>query len=310
MSQNPIGTVTDEERLVPLLTGEEGFLVDVTEPVRTAGLPESGTYAWRLREEGDVGRLALAPVDGGEAGSLPTAALAEDDGRLTLEVPTALLEEGLDLDVETYDDDEPLLFEPDEIDGLAVGMGTGGEPGGAVETALELRPVRFADGTPYRDEPLPETSTDSDPVAEAVHREEGEEGTPRPGTVDAPVDAGIVDEVLATADAPRSDVVDALETIARQDVVTEADDAEGDPLVADDRAVVVLDDWAETVVSALALEFGFEPDDEALEAARAVHFRQAEALVDDDRTRRERFEGRQPVVVQPGRKDVTEAPGG
>jgi len=38
---NPIGTTTDEERLVPLFAGDDGSRVDVTNPVQTADVPVS-----------------------------------------------------------------------------------------------------------------------------------------------------------------------------------------------------------------------------------------------------------------------------
>jgi hypothetical protein len=49
MAQNPVGTITDAERLVPLYRRDGRFLVEVAEPVRGLDLPESGTFAWRLR---------------------------------------------------------------------------------------------------------------------------------------------------------------------------------------------------------------------------------------------------------------------
>ena len=304
MAQNPIGTVTDEERLVPLLTREGAFLVDVTGPVRTADVPEEGTFAWRLREEGDVPRLALAPVDDpDEAGDLSARELSRTDDALTIGVPEPLLVDGLGLDTADYDDDNPLLFKPGEItDGIAVGMKDAtstrkGEAGGTAERAIELVPVRFTDGTPYRDEPIEESSMDSDPVAEAeLARDRGDDATPRSETVSAPIDAEVVDETLETTDAPRADVVRALEAIARHDLVGQADDDTAyDPPVVDDRMLVALDDdtWNEKV----ALEL--DDDDAVVEAAREIHARQAEDLLERSGDEGERFEGHSPVVLVP-----------
>lgn len=301
MAQNPIGTVTDDESLVPLVTREAAFLVDVTEPARIADLPEGGTVVWRLREEGDVPRLAFAPVDDpDEAGALYAAELSEADGTLTIEVPEPLLADGLGLDTQEYDDDNPLLFKAGEItEGVAVGLTPEGEPAGAADVAIELVPVRFADGTPYRDEPIDDSEMDSDPVAEAeLARDRGDEVTSRSETISAPIDAAFVDEVLETTDAPRTEVVRALETISRHDLVDVADDDTAyDPLTVDDRALIALDDdsWSEKVVSAL------DASDSVVTATREIHARQADDLLRRAEEDRERFEDRTPVVVQPNR---------
>lgn len=302
MARTPIGTVTDEERLVPLVTGDDGFHVDVTEPVGTAGLPERGTYAWRLRDRPDVPRLALAPVeDADEAGALPTRVLTAADDALTLAVPEPLLAEGLGLDTAAYDDDTPLLFEPRELDDdVAVGMEPGGEPAGVADVALELVPVRYADGTPYRREPVDGADLDSDPVAEGeLARRPGEDGTPRSETISAPVDAPIVEDVVVATGVPRDAVVGALETIARNDLVAEEDDeATGEPLAVDDRVLIALDDdaWDEDVAAEL------DADDAVLAAVREIHARQADELLAGDEEGRERFEGHTPVVVHRSRE--------
>lgn len=307
MAQNPIGTMTDEERLVALRTREDGFVVDVTEPVRTADVPETGTFAWEVRDEGDVPRPVLAPVDDAdEAGDLPARELTTVDERDVLEVPAPLVVDELGLDAAAYDDENPLLFEPDELtEGIPVGTAQDGEAGGTVEVALELRPVRFADGTPYRDVPLSESSLDSDPVAEAaIERERGDDATPQSGTLTAPVDAPFVDDVLDETGASRAAVVDALESMARRDLVSVADDdSSQEPLVADDRAVVALDDedW-ESVTMEL------DADDATLEAVRDTHARQADALLDRSDADGERFAGRTPVVIQPDRRYESDEP--
>lgn len=301
MAQNPIGTVTDEERLVPLFAREGDFLVDVTDPVRMADVPDEGTFAWRLREAGDVPRLAFAPVeDADEAGALPIRDLTASDDTLTLEVPESLLVDGLGLDASEYDDENPLLFRPDELDeGIAVGMTPEGEPGGATQGAIELVPVRFADGTPFSDEPRPDVSLDSDPVAEAaVAGEEGDEATPRSETISAPIDAAVVDEVLDTTDVPREDVVRALETIHRNDLVGQADDDSAyEPLTAGGRALVALDDetWSRVVASEL------DVDDAVVDVLRELYIRQGDVLLQDAEEDVERFEGRTPVVIHPDR---------
>lgn len=296
MAQNPIGTVTDEDRLVALLLRDGTFLVDVTDPVRTADVPETGTFAWRLLTGGEVPRLAFAPVDEpDDAGDVPMAELDPDGDRYTLSVPRSYLSEGLGLDADAYDPDNPLLFKPEEsTEGLAVGMTLEGEPGGSVGVAIELTPVRFDDGTPFRAEPVPESSMDSDPIAEGeLARRPGDDGAPQSGTVSAPIDASVVDEVVAATEAQRSEVIRGLETLSREGLVSEADDAVDEPPTVDDRALVALDDdtWRERVVPEL------DVSDAAVEAVRAIHARQAERLLGSDRDEVERFEGRTPVVV-------------
>lgn len=311
MAQNPIGTITDEERLVPLLGGDEGFYVDVTDPVRTADVPEEGPVAWEIQDAGSVPELALAPladadVDADTTGSEQVRELSGDGDALTVDLPTPFVTDALGLDADDYDEDNPLLFEPDEItDGIAVPTGPDGDPAGSVERAIELTPVRFADGTPYRDVPQSEATLDSDPVAEAeLERERGEDWTPQSGTVSAPVDGPVIDEVLSETDADRNAVVDALETISRRDLVSEADDeSAADPVVADDRVVVALDPdtWNEKIAAQLSV------DERSLDAVREIHARQAAALLGSD-DRSERFAERVPVVVEHGRLYESDEP--
>lgn len=308
MAENPIGTTTDEARLVPLFAGDEEFRVDVTNPIQTADVPAEGTFALYVREQEDAPRLVLAPVEGpDEEGDLYTADLAATDDRLTIEVPEQVVADGLDLDTAGYDNDNPLLFEPDEITGgLAVGMTLDAEPADTVDVGIELRPVRYADGSSYSDEPLFDSSMDSDPVVEeTLAHEQGEDGTPQSGTISAPVDAAYVDGVLETADASRPAVVDALETMARTDLVGQADDdSTRDPLVADDRMVVVLDDenWTEKVATEL------DVDGAAVEAAREIHARQVDDLLRRADADWETFAEWNPVVVQPTRRYESDEP--
>lgn len=218
MAENPIGTVADEDRLVPLRAVDGTFRVEVTGPVWTLDAEPGELVAWRLRERGDVDRLLLVPVEDSDgAGAHPTRELSEIDGSVVAEVPDALLRDGLDLDVGTYDADNPLLFEAQvDTDGVAVAPESPGEPGGAAEAAIELLPVRYSDGTPFEPEPVSESALDSDPVAETVAgRERGGDGAPRSEAIDAPVDPDVVDAVTETGEASRDDVVQALETISR-----------------------------------------------------------------------------------------------
>lgn len=251
--------------------------------------------------------MLLAPVDDvDEAGALPTSELSEADGEVTAPVPASILADGLGLDAESYDGDDPLLFEPEAIvDDVAVGMEPGGEPGDVAETAIELTPVRFSDGTPFGSEPLAESALDSDPVAETVsERERGDEGAPRSDAISAPVDPEIVDDVIETSDASREAVVEALERMARRGLVTEADnEAEARPVVEDDRAVVGLEsDTFERKVTA-----NLDADRTTVEAVHAIHARQADALLDRAGASSQGFATLNPVVVQPDTRDESAA---
>lgn len=306
MAENPIGT-TDEERLVPLRVRDGEFRLDVTRPVRTVDASAGEPVAWRLREAGDVDRLLLVPVDDAdEAGALPASELSETNGSITARVPETLIADGLGLDPDSYDGDNPLLFEPETVaDDVAVGMEPSGEPGDVAETAVELTPVRFSDGTPFGDEPLSESALDSDPVAETVsEREEGAEGAPRSDAISAPVDPGLVDDVIQTGDASREAVVEALETMARRGLVTEADnEAEARPVVEDDRAVVGLEsDTFERKVTA-----NLDADRTTVEAVHAIHARQADALLERAGASSRGFATLNPVVVQPDTRDESAA---
>ena len=308
MAENPIGTTTDEERLVPLFADDDGFRVDVTNPVQTADVPEDGTFALYYREQEDAPRLVAAPVEDDEdAGDLFTTDVATTDGKRTLAVPEQFVADGLGLDPAGYDNDNPLLFEPDELTGgVAVGMTLDGEPGSTVENGIELRPLRYADGAPYSDEPLFESSMDSDPVVEeTLAHERGEDGTPQSGTISAPLDAAYVDGVLETSDASRAAVVEALETIARDGLVAQADDdSTRAPLVADDRMVVVLNDenWAAKVAEEL------DADETTVDAVRRIHARQADELLAQADGEWDTFVEWNPVVVQPTRHYESDEP--
>lgn len=275
MAQNPIGTDVDRDRMVELGREDGVFVAGVADQIETADLPDGSAVVWRLREEGDVPRLALVPVPEDEVPDDTVAGhVGEDDA---MPIPRSIVAEGLELDPEAYDPENPLLFKSGEIDeGAAAAAMPTGAPAPAADTALELQPVRFADGTPFRDEPVPEESLDSDPIAEAaLDRDADAEGTPQSGTVSAPIDSTFVDDVLADRDADRDEVIEVLEAISRHGLVDEGDDAtEYDPLVVDDREVIVVEaDFWEAEIAA-EVDVGRE----ALDAAREIHYRQAADL--------------------------------
>ena len=284
MAQNPIGTAVDEDRLVELRREGGTFVVDVSQADAGVDLPDGEAVVWRLRDEGDVPRLALVPVPEDE---VPDDTVAGTVGEETeFPVPESLVRDGLGIDPGEYDDANPLLFKPGEIEGgvAAAAMPTGA-PAPAAETALELQPVRFSDGTPFRDEPVPE-DLDSDPVAEEeLARDPDAEAAPQSGTVSAPVDSRFVDDVLADTDADRDEVIKVLEGIARHDLIDESDDAtEYDPLVVDDREVIVVE--ADVWEAEIAAELDTGRD--ALDAAREIHHRQAADLFERSNADEER----------------------
>lgn len=287
MAENPIGTAAEEERLIPLRTDGDTFYVEVTEPAAVAGVPTEDPVAWTLDpdpapsesvdEEANAPRLYVGAVSDEDRGDAAHTRLPSEEGKtITVEVPRPLLAEGggLGLDLEAYDDGNPLLFEPEVPEEPVAAATDENAPAPMLDPAVGLVPVRFDDGTPYRDEPLPETDRESDPVVEA-HLEGEADSAPRPETASAPIDPEVIERVVETADVSRSGVVDALEAIQRADVVDESDAAnEYAPLTAEDRMVIVVDPetW-ERIAEAV------EIDSDALDAARRAHERQAEELV-------------------------------
>ncbi|MFC7221915.1 hypothetical protein ACFQKF_01975 [Halalkalicoccus sp. GCM10025322] len=283
MSQNPIGTVADEQRLVELGKESDGsFSVPITGPLREA-VDLGSEVDWRALEGGDVPRLLVGRIDPEDRSDAryprtPTGREEGDGSDLFLEVPTPLVgEAGLGLDPEAYDADDPLLFAPTTAGEVATAPGDR-TPAALMEDAVVLEPVRFADGTPYRREPVPETSEDSDPVAEAHLEERGEESTPRPETVSAPIDAAVIEGVAGGTDVGRDALVDALETIARDDLI-DLEDAllEYGPFTVDERIVGIVDpDWWEAEIAP-----ALDADEATIEAAKRAHDRQAETLLRD-----------------------------
>lgn len=282
MSQNPIGTVGDEDRLVELRKESDGsFSVPITGPLREA--VDLGSEAnWRALEGGDVPRLLVGRIDPEDRSDAryPRTPTAEDgDGSdLFLEVPTALVgEAGLGLDPEAYDADDPLLLAPNATDAVATAPGDR-TPAALMDEAVVLEPVRFADGTPYRSEPVSEAPQDSDPVAEAHLEERGKGPAPQPETVSAPIDAAVIEGVVEGTEVDHDDLVDVLETIARNDLV-DLEDAllEYGPFTIDERIVGIVDPerWETEIAPAL------DADERAIEAAKRAHNRQAEILLRD-----------------------------
>lgn len=285
MAENPIGTAAEEKRLIPLRTGGDAFYVEVAEPADVAGIPTEDPVAWTLDpdpdpseavdEEAGAPRLYFGSVsDEDQEEAIHTRAPSTEGEAIAIEVPRSLLTDGLGLDLEAYDDENPLLFEPVVLEEPVAARTEADAPAPLLDPVVGLVPVRFGDGTPYRDEVLPETDRESDPVVEA-HLDREADSIPRPETASAPIDPEVIDRVVETADVSRSDLVETLEAIQRADVVDESDAAnEYAPLTAEDRVAVVVDPdtWGEVAAAV-------EGDPDALDAARRAHEQQAEELV-------------------------------
>ena len=277
MSTNPTGTILDDDRLLELrettATTASELAIELT-PVAEFMDAASGDHVdWDVDEYEDEPMLVLSEIPDERTADAPyPRRLREEGGKVVAPVPDPLVRaeppEGLGIDLEAYDADRPLLF-----DAIT-----------AAET-IGLVPVRFDDGEPYRAEPLPDVADDSDPVAEETiaHERDGDP-TPRPETMDAPIDPLVFDDVMADAptDVPAADVVGVLEAIETHDLVGAGDHVAGKPpLSVDDRAVCLLpeDAWTERLAPDLEAN-GVDVDPDALETARRIHERQAMGLID------------------------------
>ncbi|MGQ3414155.1 hypothetical protein ACT4ML_18155 [Natrinema sp. LN54] len=277
MSTRPTGTVLDDDRLLALRETDEtaaSELAVVVTPVADHMGAASGDHIdWDVDDYEDVPMLVCSGIEEAATADAPyPRQLREEGGEIVAPVPDPLVRadppEGLGLDLESYDTDDPLLF-----DAITTGETIG------------LVPVRFDNGETYRADPLPGVADDSDPVAEEViaHEDRGDP-TPRPETMSAPIDADAFEAALAAADrdAPATDVIGILEAIERFDLVGTGDHVAGvPPLSADERAVCLLEDdvWTARLGPELEAE-SVDVDPDALAVARAVHERQARELID------------------------------
>lgn len=303
MAQNPIGTVEDEDRLIALRKDahgtDDGFAVAVTEPVEEAGIPAGVTIEWTMYLAADIPRLVFGEIaEGSDEEAVNPRELLDADGRMIAPVPTALLgggDRGLGLDLDAYDDANPLLFEPTAIDDpTPIENPAGRQPAPLLEPAIELEPVRFDDGTPYRRDPQDE-AVDSDPVAEGVlERSDDADPDPKSDAISAPIAAPIVDDVAETTGVSRDDLTGVLETIARRDVI-DTDDAmtDADAFTVEDRVVALVEEgaWTEEIAPVL------DADEDALTAARLAHERQTERLLRRGDVETDRLETAEAIVV-------------
>lgn len=273
--------MTDEERLVALRKNEESFSVAVPESVQPPWIDAGTEIDWRPIEGGDVPRLVFGRIDpeDREAATEPRTPTTEDDA-LVIDVPHPLVgDAGLELDPDAYDTDNPLLLEPSTADDAVATDSQDRGPAAVMDEAMALTPVRFDDGTPYRTEPVSEVSEDSDPVAEAELNARDAGSAPRPETVSAPIDPAIIEGVVDGEPVPREALIEALETLARRDILDPADTAAGyGPFTVDERVIGIVDSerWDEEIASELATD-----DETVITAARRAHNRQAEALLRD-----------------------------
>lgn len=273
MSERPTGTSMDDDRLLALREGhaesdaeESTYAVVVTDLVERMELSADALVDWNADERDETPMLVFGPISEDEvADAAYPRRLYETDGEVFVPVPDSLLRtdpgDGLGLDLASYDDGNPLLFE-------AIGT----------DSTVGLVPARFGDGTPYGREPRPDAPEDSDPVAEGVLEREGGDPSPRPETLDAPIDPDLVERAIAETDVVLDDLAPVLEGIRRRSLVGEAESvSDRPPLTVDERAVCLVDDaWSTAIPAGLEAEV----DEVALEAAKSVHERQAERLID------------------------------
>ena len=295
MATNPTGTVLDDDRLLELretaTTAASELALELTPVAEFMGAERGDHVDWDVDEYEGEPMLVISEIPDEATGDAPyPRRLREEGGELVAPVPDPLVRaeppEGLGLDLESYDADRPLLF-----DAMT-----------AAET-IGLVPVRFDDGEPYRTEPLPETPDDSDPVAEETiaHERDGDP-TPRPETMDAPIDPLVFDDVMADAptDVPAADIVGILEAIETHDIASVSNHVAGKPpLTVDDRTVCLLEDgaWTERIAPGLEAE-GIDVDADALEVAERIHERQAADLIDAaDTDEYDDLDGEYDVVV-------------
>ncbi|ELZ01974.1 hypothetical protein [Natrialba asiatica] len=269
---DPLPAAADQRRTE---SGDERtYVVNITDLVERTELPPDPIIDWSTDDRDADPMLVFAPLPPDEIddAAFPRRVIETDDGTYA-PVPDDLLRidpsSGLGIDLAAYDDDNPLLFE-------AV----------ATDETIGLLPARFADGTPFDAEPLPETPSESDPVAEETlahefgadtDAEAGTRATPRLETVDAPIDAEIIATVVDETETAESELADALERIHQYDLLSIEDIVPGrEPLSVDGRVIfpVPADAWTVEVGAEL------DADEGVLEAARTAHERQANRLLE------------------------------
>ncbi|QLK25252.1 hypothetical protein HYG81_14295 [Natrinema zhouii] len=275
MSTRPTGTILDDDRLLELRetheTAASRLAVEVTPVAEYMGASSGDHIDWDVDQHEDQPMLVFSGIEDAATADAPyPRQLREEGGEIVAPVPDPLVRAeppaGLGIALEVYDAGRPLLF--DAI--------TSGE-------TIGLIPIRFDDGEAYRAEPLPDVGDDSDPVAEEVIEHEGRgDPTPRPETMDAPIDPDVLEAVLNERDADESDVIGILEAVERYDLVGTGDHVAGvPPLSADSRAVCLLPEavWTDRIGPELEAE-GVDVAADALAIARETHERQARALID------------------------------
>lgn len=305
MSTRPTGTILDDDRLLELRRAEEStdstLALEMAPVAEHMGASSGDRIDWNVDEYEDEPMLVCSAIVDEQTADAPyPVQLRERDGKVSAPVPDPLVgaepPEGLGLDLERYDADRPLLF--DAI---------------SVAETIGFVPFRFDDGEPYRAEPLPGVADESDPVAEeTIAHERDDDPSPRPGSVDAPIDAEVLEAVVDETNVAFATLSSVLEELSRQRLVGEADAVgEYPPVAVDDRGVCIVpdDEWAERLGPQLSTD-----DASALEAARLAHNRQAKRLLaalEDPDTRYDEYDRTYDAIVTDERETaewkVTEA---
>ncbi len=299
----------DDDRLLELhragKSTESPLAVTVTPVLERLEMPEDSHIDWNVDERDQDPMLVFGRISEDEVSDAAyPRRLHDTDGEISAPVPDTLLStdppDGIGLERESYDPDNPLLFES-----IATGETVG------------LIPARFDDGTPFRREPLPETDTRSDPIAQAeLERDDAsDDPSPRPETIDAPIDAEVLETVVEKTDVSFKALSGVLEDLSRQRLVGESNAVgEYPPVAVDDRGICIVsnDEWEERLEPELSMD-----DSSVLEAARLVHNRQAKRLlaeIEDPEKRHRGFDEEYDAIVTDEREtaewDVTEAGSG
>lgn len=319
MSKRPTGTSMDDDRLLELREAEETtastYAVRVTPLLERMDVDAGDSVDWSVDERSrgdDVPMLVFGRITEGESNARARSNAAHPrelrEREREVEARGGNADEG-ESETEVFAPVPDTLLETDPPDGLGLEFDAlernspESEDGGAHGTLLfesigtdetvGLIPVRFDDGTPFRSEPLPDASGRSDPVAEAelASDESTPDPAPRPETLDAPIDADVLEAVLDETSVSFEVLADVLERTSRRRLVGEADAVgEYPPLAIDDRGICVVDPsiWTDRIAPQLESDGDHEIDRDGLEAARMAHNRQAKALLADDSTDRTR----------------------
>ena len=258
-------TNPDEDNHIRLQRGQSGWRINFGVQARQAGI-EGGDYVVVDIEDPEYDPLVVV-------GQLPeqpenpekdpfTRKVMNPGDTLAVKIPRRHLDDrGLDLPLDTYDNDNPLLFEP-LVDAGLVG----------------LAPLGYHDGTEY----VPPGHRDENPEVEsAPDPEQSEQATlvetTGPDAV-GPIPPEAISAAAQVTGVGTEQVRDALVTLADQldaDTLNARHVPEFDPVETPEGVVYVVDSDAwDSLADDVALDAGVQ------QAVRQAHVRAAEGLLD------------------------------